>query len=301
MQCPCRVNQIDALKFVTPQWSTPEMSRMTAFLRCLRAAAWPSCSCTSTSTKTAKCETVATSGLGNGLLKTRLFVDDERSSLRTITRWLPRVFFYSSGQWIIAHDSYQSRRRSMVLLRSISPTPGSRVFILVFDVPSPKWFAQSWDRHSCQASKTGSALEKRKEKFQEILVVVVRVRKNARWRERSFQKEHQNIVQTKSHRAWTFGAKSLKSAGNRKTLRNGHNSGKKRDNFELRTKIVPRWPRPKHSRVAESLPRPQLVIHPWRIYPSYGHWDDHFDDGYIRHVALNGLKWPTSLKRIIQS
>ena len=71
----------------------------------------------------------------------------------------------------------------MVLLRSISPTPGSRVFILVFDVPPPKWFAQTWDRHSCQASKTGSALEKKKGNFQEIRVVVhaVRVRKkNAR-------------------------------------------------------------------------------------------------------------------------
>ena len=43
-----------------------------------------------------------------------------------------------------------------------------------------------------------------------------------------------------------------------------------------------------------SMELPTLVlmyscIHPWRIYPSYGHWDDHFDDGYIRHMALNGL------------
>ena len=98
-------------------------------------------------------------------------------------------------------------------------------------------------------------------------------------------KEPQNIVQSKSPRAWTFGAKSFKSAGNKKTLRNGHNSGKKRDNFELRTKIIPRQPRPKHSRVAESLPRPATchspmtdisVIRPlrwsfwWRIYPSCG-------------------------------
>ena len=74
-------------------------------------------------------------------------------------------FFFSSGPWIIAHDLYQSRRRSMVLLRSISPTPRSRVFILVFNVPSPKCFAQTWDRHSCQASKTGSALEKKERKF----------------------------------------------------------------------------------------------------------------------------------------
>ena len=108
--------------------------------------------------------------------------------------------------------------------------------------------------------------------------------------ERSFQKDLQDIVETKSPRAWKFCAKSLESAGNKKTLRNGHNSGKKKDNFELRTKIVPWEPRPKHFRVAESLPRPQLVIHPWRIYPSYGHWDDHFDDGYIRHHALNGLR-----------
>ena len=51
-------------------------------------------SCTSTSTKTAKCETVATSGLGNRLLKTRWFVDDEGLSLRTITRWLPCFFLF---------------------------------------------------------------------------------------------------------------------------------------------------------------------------------------------------------------
>ena len=50
--------------------------------------------------------------------------------------------------------------------------------------------------------------------------------------------------------------------GKQKALQNGHNSGKKRDNFKFRTKIVPREPRPKHSRVAESLPCPQLVIHP---------------------------------------
>ena len=63
-----------------------------------------------------------------------------------------------------------------------------------------------------------------------------------------------------------------------------------KEDFELRTKIIPWEPRPKHSEVAEPLPRPQLAIHPWRIYPSYGHWDDHFDDGYIRHMALNGLR-----------
>ena len=54
----------------------------------------------------------------------------------------------------------------MVLLRKISPTPGNQVFILVFEVPSPKCFAQPGDRHSCQSSNTGSALERKKENFQ---------------------------------------------------------------------------------------------------------------------------------------
>ena len=44
--------------------------------------------------ETAKCETVATSGLGNRLLKTCWFVDDEGLSLHTITRWLPCFFFF---------------------------------------------------------------------------------------------------------------------------------------------------------------------------------------------------------------
>ena len=51
-------------------------------------------------------------------------------------------------------------------------------FFLVFNVPSPKCFAQPGDRHSCQASNTGSALEKRKEIFKKILVIVVGDRKN---------------------------------------------------------------------------------------------------------------------------
>ena len=192
--------------------------------------------CTSTSTKTAKCETVATSGLGNRLLKTRWFLDDERSTLRTITRWLPCVFFS-----LLDHGSLHTTRtnrdddRWYFCMRSIWPTPGSRVFIPVFDVPCPKCFAQSWDRHSCQASKTGSALEKRKKISTNTCSQSSQKRLAT---ERSFQKEPQNIVQTKSPRAWTFGAKFFKSAGNRKTLRKGYNSGKKWDNFELRTKIV---------------------------------------------------------------
>ena len=67
----------------------------------------PDCSAAaSTSTKTAKCETVATSGLGNRLLKTRWFVDDEGLSLLTITRWLPSVFFFS----LLDHGSQHTTR-----------------------------------------------------------------------------------------------------------------------------------------------------------------------------------------------
>ena len=141
------------------------MSRMTAFLRFPRAAAWPSYSCTFTCTITAKCKTVVTSGLENRLLKTPWYVDDEGLRLHTIRRWLRCVFFFLFGRWTTAHDSYQSRRRSMVLLRSISPTlEVDQVFILVFDVPSPKCFPQPGDRHSSQGSNTGS-LEKRKKIF----------------------------------------------------------------------------------------------------------------------------------------
>ena len=93
VQCPCAVNQIGALKFVTPQWSTPEMSRMTAFLRSPALHPDRPAACTSTYTTTAKCETVATLGIGNRFLKTRWFVDDEGLRLLSITRWFPCVFF----------------------------------------------------------------------------------------------------------------------------------------------------------------------------------------------------------------
>ena len=89
------------------------------------------------------------------------FVNDERLILRSITLWLHCVF--SFGPWIPASDSYRLRQRSTILRRiqcSISPTPGSQVFILVFDVQLRKYFTQPGDRHSCQASDTGSALKK---------------------------------------------------------------------------------------------------------------------------------------------
>ena len=151
-----------------------------------------------------------------------------------------------------------------------------------------KCFVQPGDHHICQASNTGSALKK-KGNFQKILEFVVGVRKKMPGDWAEFSKRaprHRQNQKPKRSNVWR---QILQKRGKQKTFRNEHNSGKKKDIFELRIKIVPRGPRPKHSGVAESLPRPQLVIHPWRIYPSYGHWDDHFDDGYIRHMALNGL------------
>ena len=136
------VDQIDALKFVTPRWPTPEMSRMTAFLRRLRAAAWPTGSCTSTYTEQRSAKTVTTSGLGNRFFKTRWFWRWWRVDTSHNDRLTSLCFFFSLGPWITASDWHQSWRRSMALLRSISPTPGSEVFILAFDVPSQKCFAQ---------------------------------------------------------------------------------------------------------------------------------------------------------------
>ena len=71
----------------------------------------------------------------------------------------------------------------------------------------------------------------------------------------------------------------------KKTLRNGHNSGRKRDNFELRKKIVPSIASPKTFQSGRVPPTPTTchspmtdisVIWPlrgsfwWRIYPSCG-------------------------------
>ena len=181
------------------------MSRMTAFLRCLHAAAWPTCSCTSTYMKTAKCKTVAIFGLGNRFCKTRWFIDDEGLRLRTITCWLPCVFF-SFGPSITASDSYQSRRRSLVLLRSISPMPGSDAFILIVDVSSPKCFVQPGDHHSCQASNTGCVLKKRKGIFKKILKVGVGVGKKMPGDRAEFPKRAPRHRQDQSPSARRFGA-----------------------------------------------------------------------------------------------
>ena len=91
-----------------------------------------------------------------------LVVDDEGYDTRH-NYTLTSLCFFSFGPWITAR-LVPIRRRSTVLLRSISPMPGSQVYFFSrFDVPSPKRFDQPGDRQSCHASNIGSALEKRKE------------------------------------------------------------------------------------------------------------------------------------------
>ena len=114
--------------------------------------------------KTAKCKTVTIFVLRNRFFKTRWFVDDEELRLHNHTL-TSLCFSFSFEPWFTASDSYQLRGRWLVLLCSISPTPRSEVFLLIFDVSSPKCFVQPGDHHPCRASNTGYALKKRKEIF----------------------------------------------------------------------------------------------------------------------------------------
>ena len=186
----------------------------------------------------------------------------------------------------------------MVLLRSIPPTPGSRVFFLVFDVPSPKCFAQTWDRHSCQASKTGAALEKKKGNFQEIRVVIVRVRKKKKCpvTERSFKMSPKTSWKPKAPELEHLAPNLSKARETKKLFKTDITPEEKEiiSSFERKSSLdslaqnIPEWPSPFH---AHNL--------------SFTH------DGYIRHTATemiilmtdisvmwhsNGLKIPSGIK-----
>ena len=194
----------------------------------------------------------------------------------------------------------------MVLLRSILPTPGSQGAILVFGVLSPKCFAQPGDRHSCQASNTGFALEKRKEIFKKILVVIVGVRKKMPSDGAEFSKRpprHRRNQNLQSLNVWR--QLSFKSARTKKKFFETDITLERKEiisSFERKSSLraspktfrsgrLPPTPATCHSPMTDiSVIRPLRWSFWWRIYPSYGHWDDHFDDGYIRHMAINGLK-----------
>ena len=261
---------------------------MTAFLRCLQSAACRRASsfyCTSTSTKTAKSKTVETSGVGNSTGSSKLagFVGDKGQSHVDFGEFLS----------LLDHESPQATRTIRDDdRRSSSARPNARKYKFPF------YFSMNHHQRAllrlgittAVRQVTPALLWKKNTFFQKILVVVVGVRRKRPSDGAQVSKRaprHRRNQMPQSSNVWR---QILQKRGKQKTLRNEHNTGKKRDNFELRTKIVPRESRPKHSGVAESLPRPQPIIHPWRIYPSYGHWEDHFDDGYIRHMALNGLR-----------
>ena len=286
VQCPCPANEIGALEFVTPQWSIPEMSRMTAFLRFPRAAAWPSCSCTSASAKTAKCETVATSGLGNRLLKTRWFVDDEGLSLRTITHWLPCFVFFS----LLDHGSPHTTRAN----RDDNPWSFCAPSRQRTEVKFSFW--SSMFHHQSALLSLGIAIavrlvtsallwKKEREKILVVVVHVVGVHKKCSATERSFQKDLQDIVETKSPRDWKFGAKSYKSAGNKKKLFETDITLERKEiisSFERNRPLraspktfssgrVPPTPATCHSPMTDiSVIRPLRWSFWWRIYPSHG-------------------------------
>ena len=162
---------------------------------------------------------------------------------------------------------------------------------------------------------TPAVLWKKKGNFKKILEVVVGARKKMPGDRAEFQKEVQDIIETKSPSARLFGAKSYKSAGKqeklfevnitlerkeikilqkrgetRKTLRSEHNSGKKRDNFELRMNIIPWEPRPNI---------PEWPSHP--PPPSHTHNLSFTHDGYIRHAATEMIILMTDISVIWHS
>ena len=207
-------NQMGTLRVVMLCSPTLEMSRTTAFLCCFCAAPWRTCSCAPADTKTARCDAVATSGLETASSK---LLDFGRWRVEALSR-SPFVLFYfifiSLGTWITASNFYHLGRRLMVLLSSISPTPGGQVFILVFSMSLLKCFARSWDHHACQESNTCTALTKTREVLYWLLEWSPPKKKKARRRNGSW-KEHQDIVETKNPRTRTFGAKAYKSTGNK--------------------------------------------------------------------------------------
>ena len=174
----------------------------------------------------------------------------------------------------------------MVLLRSISPTPGSQVFILVFDVPSPKCFTQPGDRHSCQASNAG----KKKGNFQKILVVVVGVRKKKMPGDGAeFSKRppsHRGNQKPQGVNVWRHifqkrgNQKKKKLFKTDKTLEREEiiSSFERKSSLESLAQNIPDWPSPSHARNL-----------------SFTH------DGYIRHTATEMIISMTDISAIWHS
>ena len=98
--------------------------------------------------------------------------------------------------------------------------------------------------------------------------------------ERSFQKELQDIVETKSPRARTFGAKFYKSAGNKKLFETNITRERK--------EIIPSFER------KSSLESLAQNISEWPS-PSYAHNLSFTHDGYIQHTATEMIIFMTDI------
>ena len=140
------------------------------------------------------------------------------------------------------------------------PTPGRLVFILVYDVPSPKCFAQTGDRHSCQARKFKKNTRGRSRSSQKKCPVT----------EWSFQKDLQDIVEAKSPELEHLAPNLSKARETKKLFETNITLERKEiiSSFERKSSLesfgqnIPEWPSPSHA-----------------CYLSFTH------DGYIRHTA----------------
>ena len=233
-------------------------------------------------------------GSRNRLLKARWFVDDAGLSLRTITRWLPCVSF-SLDHWS-PHTTSANRDDDQWSFCTRSRQRPEVKFSFLFSMfhHQSALLSLGIARLSGQASNIGSVSEKKKGNFQKNTCGRSPCSRSSQkmpgwWWSGVLKKTSKTSSKPKSPELDTLAPNLSKARETKKTLRTDITLERKEiiSSFERKSSLeslaqnILEWPSPP--------PHPQLVIHPWRIYPSYGHWDDHFDDGYIRHVALNGL------------
>ena len=168
------------------------------------------------------------------------------------------MLFFFFGPWITASDSYRSRLGSVILLHPILPTTGSQIFIHVSTYHHQSAFL-SPEITIAVRQVSGSALEKERKFSNKYSWSQSEFAKKNPDDEAEFQKGVEGIVKTKSPRARTFRAKSSKSTGETKVFE--MNITLERQSSDNHENILSE-PRTKHSEATESLPHPQLLIHP---------------------------------------
>ena len=197
VQCLRALYQIGALKFVTLRCSTPEMSRMTAFLRCPRAAARPILQRHIHVHENNDRQNGSDTRSWKQAFQTSLFfVDDEGLRLRSLTSLCFFLF------WPMDH----CKRLVPIATNVDGPSELDLAYARKSSFHSSfrrslKCFAQPGNHHTCQARNTGSALKKK-----DIFKKYSHGRRLSSQKKclvtgRNFQKELQDIVETKSPRA----------------------------------------------------------------------------------------------------